>query len=150
METVRTSKSVLRFGVFELDTTTGELRKSGMLLKLQPQPAKVLVLLASRPNELITREQIKEALWGQDTFVDFEQGLNSCARQIRTSLGDDPDNPRFIQTVPRRGYRFIAPINNGSSVQIPAPERSDARSGLIHRITLRQTLILLTSTAAVI
>jgi len=104
------AKSVLRFGVFELDRTTGELRKNGLLLKLHPQPAKMLVLLASHPEELVTRERFKEALWGQDTFVDFEQGLNSCVRHIRNVLADDPDNPRFIETIPRKGYRFIAPV----------------------------------------
>ena len=117
MATTHAPKPVLRFGVFELDGATGELRKSGLLLKLHPQPAKVLLLLASRPNELVTREQVKGALWGQDTFVDFEQGLNSCIRQIRNVLGDDPDSPRFVQTVPRKGYRFIAPVTsqNGSA-----------------------------------
>jgi TolB-like protein len=110
MATSATSASRLRFGVFEIDPGNGELRKRGLLLKLHPQPAKVLILLASRPNELVTREELKNALWGHDTFVDFEQGLNSCVRQIRTLLSDEPDNPRFIQTIPRRGYRFIAPV----------------------------------------
>ena len=113
MATAPATKSVLRFGVFELDVAMGELRKNGILLKLHPQPAKVLILLARRPNELLTREEIKEALWGGETFVDFEQGLNSCVRQIRSVLTDDPDNPRFIQTIPRKGYRFIAPVSSG-------------------------------------
>ena len=89
MATAPAPKSVLRFGVFELDSATGEVRKNGIFLKLHPQPAKVLLLLASRANQLVTREEIKEALWGQDTFVDFEQGLNSCIRQIRGVLADD-------------------------------------------------------------
>src|SRR5947209_218940 len=125
MVTAYSPKSVLRFGVFELDAATGELRKHGILLKLHPQPAKILVLLASRPNELVTREQLKETLWGQDTFVDFEQGLNSCVRQIRTALADESDNPRFIQTVPRQGYRFIAPVapqnGSGNHAAVPLP-----------------------------
>ena len=103
-------KSGLRFGVFELDATTGELRKNGVRLKLQPQPVKVLILLASRAGDLITREDLKKTLWGEDTFVDFEQGLNSCIRQIRNALADDPDSPRYIQTIPRQGYRFIAHV----------------------------------------
>jgi TolB-like protein/DNA-binding winged helix-turn-helix (wHTH) protein/Flp pilus assembly protein TadD len=116
MATAPASKSVLRFGVFELDAATGEVRKHGLLLKLHPQPTKVLILLASRANQLVTREEIKNALWGQDTFVDFEQGLNSCIRQIRGALGDDPDNPRFVQTIPRKGYRFIAPVASGNGI----------------------------------
>jgi len=122
MATAPAIKSVLRFGVFELDTTSGELRKSGILLKLQPQPAKVLILLARHPNELVTREEVKEALWGGDMFVDFEQGLNSCVRQIRSLLGDDPDNPRFIQTIPRKGYRFIAPVTSAGAGYAPTTE----------------------------
>jgi len=89
-------KSGLRFGVFELDATTGELRKNGVRLKLQPQPVKVLILLASRAGDLITRDDLKKTLWDEDTFVDFEQGLNSCIRQIRNALTDDPDTPRYI------------------------------------------------------
>ncbi|HWC19051.1 MAG TPA: winged helix-turn-helix domain-containing protein, partial [Terriglobales bacterium] len=113
MATAPAAKSVLRFGAFELDSTAGELRKNGLLLKLPPQPAKVLIVLTRRPNELVTREELKQELWGSETFVDFEQGLNSCVRQIRNILGDDPDNPRFIQTIPRKGYRFIAPVTSG-------------------------------------
>ena len=125
MATAPATKSVLRFGVFELDVTTGEVRKNGVLLKLQPQPAKVLILLARRPNELVGREEIKEALWGGETFVDFEQGLNSCVRQIRGVLADDPDNPRFIQTIPRKGYRFIAPIaSTGVAETLQMPPRT--------------------------
>src|SRR5690349_1469269 len=120
MGTAPATKSVLRFGVFELDAATGELRKKGILLKLHPQPAKVLILLARHPSELVTREQIKEALWGEETFVDFEQGLNSCVRQIRSVLTDDPDNPRFIQTIPRMGYRFILPVTSADAASVMA------------------------------
>ncbi|MBK9166667.1 MAG: winged helix-turn-helix domain-containing protein [Bryobacterales bacterium] len=101
---------MIRFGVFELDPETGELRKSGVLLRLQPQPAKVLVLLASRPGEVVTREEIREHVWGSETFIEFDQGLNHCIKEIRAALGDQPDAARFIQTLPRRGYRFIAPV----------------------------------------
>src|SRR5437868_7149125 len=116
MATAPAPNCVLRFGVFELDSATGEVRKNGLLLKLHPQPAKVLILLASRANQLVSREEIREALWEKGTFVDFEQGLNSCIRQIRGVLADDPDNPRFVQTVPRKGYRFIAPVSSGNGV----------------------------------
>jgi TolB-like protein/DNA-binding winged helix-turn-helix (wHTH) protein/Flp pilus assembly protein TadD len=101
---------MLRFGVFELDLGTGELRKSGRRLKLPPQPFKVLAMIASHRGELISREEIQRQLWGTDTFVDFEQGMNHCIKQIRNALGDNAETPRYVETVPRRGYRFIAPV----------------------------------------
>jgi TolB-like protein/DNA-binding winged helix-turn-helix (wHTH) protein len=103
--------SRVRFGVFELDLQAGELRKSGVLLHLPPQPFKILTLLASHPAELVTREQIRDQVWGTGTFVDFEHGLNFAIKKIRDALGDDPETPRYIQTLPRRGYRFIAPVD---------------------------------------
>ncbi len=106
----------LRFGEFELDLEKGELRKKGRPVRLQPQPCKVLSALASRPGELVTREELKHQIWNGTTFVDFEQGLNFCVRQIRLALDDDAESPKFIETVPRRGYRFVFPITapNGS------------------------------------
>src|SRR5271165_5479262 len=101
---------LLRFGVFELDLSTAELRKSGVALSLPRQPLRILVLLASHPGQLVTREQIQQEIWGSETFVDFEQGLNFAINKIRTSLGDNADTPRYIETLPRRGYRFIAPV----------------------------------------
>jgi TolB-like protein/DNA-binding winged helix-turn-helix (wHTH) protein/Tfp pilus assembly protein PilF len=103
--------SRVRFGVFELDLQAGELRKSGVLLHLPPQPFKILALLASRPAELVTREEIRSQVWGTDTFVDFEHGLNFAIKKIRDALGDDAETPRYIETLPRRGYRFIAPVD---------------------------------------
>jgi len=100
----------LRFGAFELDPSREELRRSGVRVKLQAQPFKVLHLLARRPGELVTREEIQEHVWGADTYVDFEQGINVCVRQIRQVLGDRAQAPRFVETVPRRGYRFVAPV----------------------------------------
>jgi DNA-binding winged helix-turn-helix (wHTH) protein len=102
--------SVLRFGIFELDYRTGELRRGGVGVKLPPQPFKVLWLLASRPGEVVSREEIREALWGADTFVDFDSGLNFCINQIRRALHDSAESPRFIHTLPRRGYRFLATV----------------------------------------
>jgi DNA-binding winged helix-turn-helix (wHTH) protein/Tol biopolymer transport system component len=101
----------LRFGVFELGVETGELHKSGHKVRLRPQAAKVLILLAGRGGQLVTREELKSEIWGTDTFVDFEHGLNLCVRQIRAVLDDDANTPRYIETLPRRGYRFIAPVN---------------------------------------
>ena len=102
--------STIRFGDFELESKSGELRKNGRPLKLQPQPSKVLVLLASRPGDLVTREEIQQEVWAAETFVDFEHGLNFCIKQIRTALGDNAQSPVFIETIPRRGYRFIAQV----------------------------------------
>jgi DNA-binding winged helix-turn-helix (wHTH) protein/tetratricopeptide (TPR) repeat protein len=107
---VRGAPPVLRFGVFELNLAREELRKFGTLIKLAPQPFKLLALLASQAGEIVTREQIQFQLWGEETFVDFEQGMNHCIRQIRNALSDEAETPRYIETLPRRGYRFVAPV----------------------------------------
>ena len=99
----------LDFDVFELDTAAGELRRQGDRVKLPPQPFRVLELLVRRGGEVLTRADIRERIWS-DSFVDFEQGLNFCIRQIREALGDTADAPRFIETLPRRGYRFLLPV----------------------------------------
>ncbi len=113
--------SLLRFGVFELDLKTGELCKAGRRINLQPQPFKVLVLLVGRAGELITREEIRQQVWGGDTFVDFEQGLNFAIKRIRAVLDDDAQTPHCIETLPRRGYRFIGAVN----ARIGAPAHLD-------------------------
>jgi len=102
---------VIRFGLFELDVSAGELRKENRKIKLQEQPFQVLVLLLSRPGELVAREELQQALWPGDTFVEFDQGLNTAIKKIRLALGDSADNPRFVETLPRKGYRFIAPVD---------------------------------------
>lgn len=125
---------MLRFGVFELDRKTGELTKSGHKIALRPQAARVLAVLAERPAELVTREQLRERIWGSAISVDFEHGLNQCIRQIRLALDDDAETPRYVETLPRLGYRFIAPLRDkkapdesgtevaiASSVAAPAP-----------------------------
>lgn len=104
--------SVLRFGAFELDLGNEQLRKAGVRLKLRPQAFRVLVLLTGRPGELVTREEIQKEIWHDDVLVDFDQGLNFCIRQIRSVLGDNADTSRFIETIPRRGYRFLAPVHS--------------------------------------
>jgi len=103
------SAEVIRFGVFEVDTVTGELRKHGLRIKLQEQPFQVLCLLLARTGELVTREELRLKLWPADTFVDFEHGLNKAINKLREALSDDTETPRYIETLPRRGYRFIAP-----------------------------------------
>jgi TolB-like protein/Tfp pilus assembly protein PilF len=104
------SSRVIRFGAFELDAAKGELRKEGILLKMYPQPLRVLLLLAERPGQTVTREEIQHSLWGDNTFVNFERGINFCINQVRVALGDDAEEPRYVETLPRRGYRFIAPV----------------------------------------
>lgn len=99
------------FGIFEFDSATGELRKNGRAVALEPQPAKALALLLSRSGEVASREQLRDAVWGTETHVDFDRGIAYCISQVRTALGDNADNPRFIQTVPRQGFRFIAPVS---------------------------------------
>lgn len=119
---------VIRFGAFELDAANGELRKGGVLLKMHPQPLRVLLLLAEHPGQAVTREEIQHCLWGDNTFVDFERGINFCVNQIRATLGDDAEKPRYVETLPRRGYRFIAPVKidavpSAPTVDEPMSER---------------------------
>jgi len=101
---------IYRFGVFEFDDETKELRRNGRAAALEPQPARALALLLSRAGGVVSREELREAVWGKDTHVDFDRGLAYCLSQIRTALGDSGDNPRFVQTIPKRGFKFIAPI----------------------------------------
>jgi len=102
-----------RFGEFELDTSAGELRRNGDRLRIQPQPYRLLTLLVRRAGELVTRDEIRQELWKDGTFVDFEQSVNFCVSQIREVLKDSADRPLYVQTVPKRGYRFIAPVETG-------------------------------------
>jgi DNA-binding winged helix-turn-helix (wHTH) protein/TolB-like protein len=113
------SADTVRFGNFELNTRAGELRLDGRPVKLQPQPMKVLVLLAQRAGQVVTRDELQAAVWGCDTVVDHENGLNWSVRKIRETLGDEPLNPRFIETVPRKGYRFIAPVISPALEPVP-------------------------------
>jgi DNA-binding winged helix-turn-helix (wHTH) protein len=112
---------MLRFGTFELDEQAGQLRRDGAAIRLQPQPFRLLVLLVSRAGELVTREEIRQQLWGNDTYVDFDQGVNFCIKQVRSVLHDDADRPLYVETVPRRGYRFIAPIERAGATPAPRP-----------------------------
>ncbi len=102
--------STIRFGPYELDAEAGQLLKDRRAVRLKPQPFKLLLLLASRPGEVIGREEIRTLLWGADTFVDFDQGVNTAIKQVRDALNEDADHPLYIETVPKRGYRFIAPV----------------------------------------
>ncbi|HVO78504.1 MAG TPA: winged helix-turn-helix domain-containing protein [Candidatus Bathyarchaeia archaeon] len=124
---------LLRFGVFELNLDLEEIRKNGTLLKLPPQPFKLLAMLANRSGQVVTRDEIQEQLWGSDTFIDFEQGVNKCIKQIRSVLGDNPDNPLYIETIPRHGYRFLAPVRT-KLIPAPPPQVKEASSGLIANV----------------
>lgn len=116
IDETNSSGNLLRFSSFELDLRAGELRKHGFKIKLQDQPFQILALLLEKPGEVVTREQLRDRLWPADTFVDFDHSLNSAVKKLRQALNDDPDVPRFIETLPRRGYRFIAPVGNGASL----------------------------------
>src|SRR6201998_1066287 len=121
MTTESTTRArIVRFGAFEADLSACELRKSGVRIKLHGQPFEVLAMLLERPGALVTREELQKRLWPTDTFVDFDHGVNTAINRLREALGDSAENPRFIETVPRRGYRFIAPVES----QVSAPPGS--------------------------
>src|SRR6476619_2819304 len=117
MRTIR--HGLVQFGVYEVDLEEGELRKAGVRIKVQQQPFKVLLTLLERPGELVTREQLHDRIWPDASFGDFDQAVNVAVAKLRGALGDTAENPRFIETVPRRGYRFIAPVHsdNGSDAE---------------------------------
>ena len=138
---LNTTQKLLRFGVFELNLATTELRKGGTPIKVAPQPFQLLALLASRAGQVVTREEIQQHLWGEETYVDFEQGMNHCIKQIRNVLNDNADAPLYVETLPRRGYRFLAPV---TSKEVPAPaprvteSQSGVQSGVIAAVLARQ------------
>jgi TolB-like protein/DNA-binding winged helix-turn-helix (wHTH) protein/Tfp pilus assembly protein PilF len=126
------SSRLVRFSDFEFDCQSGDLRRDGVSLKLQPQPARVLAVLVQRAGEIVSRQELVDEVWGTDTFVDFEQGLNYAIRQIRTVLRDDAEHPQFLETLPKRGYRFIAPLQEEvAATEVPqhtvVPPRTEGR-----------------------
>ena len=123
------TQELLRFGSFELNLATGELRNTGTLVKLPPLPFKMLVLLAKHAGQIVTRQEIQEQLWGTETFVDFEQSVNKCIKQIRTALNDNADDPLYIETLPRHGYRFLAPVVS-KTIPAPQPKVVESKSGI--------------------
>src|SRR6478609_2791065 len=114
------SPRLVRFGTFEVDLASGEVRKSGLKLKLTDQPFQVLAILLERPGQVVTREELQKRLW-PDTFVDVDHNLNTAINKIREVLGDSAENPRFVETLPRRGYRFIAPVEGTRPAMPPDP-----------------------------
>src|SRR5215510_209640 len=112
---------ILSFGSFEVDVSSGELRRQGLKVRLQDQPFRLLVLLLDRAGDVVTREKVRETLWPADTYVDFDHSLNTAVRKLREALGDSAEAPRYVETIARRGYRFIAPV-------APLPTVQDAHS----------------------
>ena len=119
---------VFRFGIFELDTQSGELRRHGLKVRLPDQSFQILKTLIGRPGEVVTRDELRHVLWTAETFVDFEVGLNSAVRKLREALDDSPDTPRFVETLPRRGYRFIAPVTVAVAHSGTSPDRAEEQS----------------------
>src|SRR6516225_11072865 len=117
----------IRFGDFEADLQAGQLRKQGFRIKLQEQPFQILAMMLERPGGVVTREELRQRLWPADTFVDFDHGLNNAINRLREALNDAADGPRFIETLPRRGYRFIAEVRSDAPAPIEkSPQGSPA------------------------
>ena len=117
---------IVRFGVFEVDLTAGELRKSGSKVRLQEQPFQLLAYLLTRSGEVVTRDELREKLWPADTFVDFDHSLNTAVNKVREALGDSASSPRFVETLARRGYRFLGPVDRVGVVRIDEDLASSA------------------------
>jgi len=139
---------VFRFGLFEVDEATGELRKQGIRIKLHSQPFQVLVMLLERPSAVVPREEMRRQLWGEDTFVDFDHGLNTAINKIREALGDSASQTRYVETVSGKGYRFIAPV----TVATPVSQPSEGPAGMTrHAVGVARSAMaspLLTATPA--
>ena len=148
------ASNIIHFGIFEANLDTGELRRNGVRIKLQDQPFLLLALLLARSGEIVTREELRSQLWSDDTFVDFDHGLNAAIKRLRDALGDTADNPRFVETLSRRGYRFVAPVqaktNEAKEVEQKDPQESTAasRSGRYWRGVLVAAIVLLAGSGA--
>src|SRR3989442_4670458 len=115
--------SVVRFGTYEVSLQSGELRKAGVKIRVQQQPMKLLEILLERPGEVVTREELRSRVWADESFGDFDQAVNIAIAKLRSSLGDSAENPRFIETLPKRGYRFIADVSVvGAAARTRGPE----------------------------
>jgi TolB-like protein/DNA-binding winged helix-turn-helix (wHTH) protein/Flp pilus assembly protein TadD len=135
--------SPIRFGIFEVNLASGELRKRGVRIKLQEQPFQVLIALVQQPHEVVTREELRKRLWPPDIVVDFDSGLNKAVNRLREALGDDAENPRFIETLPQRGYRFLAQVETVAVEEptlLPPPEAGPAAASGPRRIARRRLL----------
>src|SRR5712671_5940619 len=117
MQVLHRQRGVIRFGPFELDLGTGELRKHGLKTRLQQQPFRVLALLLEHPGEVVTREELRQVIWPAGTFVEFDVGLDAAIHKLRNALGDSAEQPRLVETLPRRGYRFIAAVEDVATAE---------------------------------
>ena len=133
-------REVVRFGVFELDAAARELRKNGLKIRLPEQPFRVLALLLESPGEIVTRAEIRWQLWSGETFVDYNHGINAAVKKLRRALGDSAETPRYVETVPRRGYRLIVPVEK--SVQSRVTSAGQLRHWLIFAAMLASALLL--------
>src|SRR5688572_15423414 len=120
MDAISETDEPLRFGSFELDVRSRELRKGTSAVRLQEQPFEILRMMLERPGRVVTRDELRQRLWPNGTFVDFEHSLNAAVKRLRAALGDDADNPRFVETLPRRGYRFIAAVQESDTARAEA------------------------------
>ena len=132
MENPRSNSQCIVFNNFEVDLRSGELRRNGRKIRLQPQPFQLLALLLEHPGEVVTREEVRGKLWPDGTHVDFNHGLGTALNKIREALGDSAENPRFVETVPRRGYRFVGSIREPS---VEIPETRAQTAGAVREIT---------------
>jgi TolB-like protein/DNA-binding winged helix-turn-helix (wHTH) protein/Flp pilus assembly protein TadD len=149
MDALTPPARILAFGVFELDVQSGELRRHGQKIRLPDQAFQILRVLLDRRGDVVTREELRQRLWTSDTFVDFDHGLNSAIRKLREALDDSAENPRFVETLPRRGYRFIAPVTPVSAEQRPEPETgATARGSWVRPAWIAGGLVLAVTLAA--
>jgi len=145
MEVPTSTRHTARFGVFEADLRSGELRKNGVRIRLQDQPFQVLAMLLERPGEVVSRDDLRQKLWPADTFVDFDDGLNTAIKKLRDALGDSAESPRFIETLPKRGYRFIAPVNGthaSEAAALPAVPAGASRAKRWIQVSLLVAVVL--------
>ena len=142
------ARRVFRFGIFEADLASGELRKSGIRIRLQEQPFQLLALLLERSGQIVTREEVREKLWPADTFVDFDHSLNTAIAKLRDAMGDSATSPRYVETIARKGYRFVAPVQSGvpeSGSAVPASVHPELDVPMPHRSVTRGLFILIQS-----
>src|SRR5215471_1771490 len=134
MQTMESASRTLRFSVFEADLRASELRKHGVRIKLQDQPFRILSRLLEHPGDIVTREELRQDLWRDHTFVDFDRSLNKAMAKLRSALGDSAETPRYIETIPRHGYRLIVPVTLSPTSDIPSPTHSRSALEIEHSL----------------